>query len=327
MHRSGIVFAYRYDRRVLEARTVAHILRVFRSKKSRMLVLLSLLWWIARVWRRSTRAAGAHDRRFRIEPDRPIRSRTKPAWVRQEIIRLKAWSPSMGCRQIAETFNRQFARRGESVGKTFVSGVLRASSYEIADLRRRTKRRIPRPQPRNRTWALDMTGNTDLSGRQRMLLGVLDHGTRACLALEALTDKRSLRLLHILIGCFRAYGMPRAIRVDNEACFNSRLMRGALKLLGIRLQTTQPRCPWQNGRIERFFGIFKAKMHRIVAADFDELQRRLLEFRAWYNHVRPHQHLHGRTPAEAWKGAARSTSDPEFYSSWDGLLTGWYFPG
>ena len=181
MHRSEIAFAYRYDRRVLEARTVAPILRVFRSKNSRMLVLLSLLWWIARVWRRSPQAAGAHDRRLRIEPDRPIRSRTKPAWVRQEIIRLKACSPGMGCRQIAETFNRQFARRGESVGKTFVSGLLRASAYEIADLRRRTKHRIPRPQPRNRIWALDMTGNTDLSGRQRMLLGVLDHGTRACL--------------------------------------------------------------------------------------------------------------------------------------------------
>ena len=145
-------------------------------------------------------------------------------------------------------------------------------------------------------------------------------------ALEALTDKRSLRLLHILIGCFRAYGMPRAIQVDNETCFNSRLMRGALKLLGIHLQTTQPRCPWQSGRIERFFGTFKAKMHRIVVADFDELQRRLLEFRAWYNHVRPHHHLYGRTPAEAWKGADRSIAAPEFYSAWDGLLTGWYFP-
>jgi transposase InsO family protein len=247
-------------------------------------------------------------------------------WVRQEIIRLRAWSPGMSCRTIATTFNRQFAYRGETVGKTFVSNVLKASAYEIADLRKRVKRRIPKPQPRNRTWALDMTGQTDLDGRQRLLLGVLDHGTRACLALTALTDKRSIRLLHMLVGCFLAYGLPRTIRVDNEACFNSRLMRGALALLGIRLQTTPLRCPWQNGRIERFFGTLKSKMNRIAVADFEDLQVRLGKFRNWYNHVRPHQHLDGRTPAEAWEGVGCSTREPEFFSEWDGVLTGWYFP-
>jgi putative transposase len=279
-----------------------------------------------RIWRRRTRRAGTPCRHCTTEPGQPRRSRPKPAWVRQEIIRLKAWSPDMGCRQIALTFNRQFERRGETVGKTFVAGVLRASAYEIADLRRRIKHRIPKPLPRNRTWALDLTGNTDSSSRQRMILGVLDHGTRACLALTALTDKRSLRLLHILIGCFRKYGLPRTIRVDNEACFNSRLMRGALTLLDVRLQATQPHCPWQNGRIERFFGTFKAKMNQIMVADAMELRLRLGEFRTWYNHIRPHQHLGGRTPAEAWNGICRSMAEPKFYSTWDGLLTGWYFP-
>jgi hypothetical protein len=52
----------------------------------------------------------------------------------------------------------------------------------------------------------------------------------------------------------------------------------------------------------------------------------LVEFRAWYNHARHHQHLHGRTPAEAWGIMAKATGKPCFVSVWEGRLTGWFFP-
>ncbi|WP_153242690.1 integrase core domain-containing protein, partial [Frateuria defendens] len=90
-----------------------------------------------------------------------------------------------------------------------------------------------------------------------------------------------------LVIAFRRFGVPRAIRVDNEACFNSRLMKAALTLLGIRLQTIDLHCPWQNGRIERFFGTLKHHLDRIAIVDKDELRTKLIEFRAWYNHARP----------------------------------------
>jgi len=253
-------------------------------------------------------------------------SRPKPAWARTELIRLRAWSPDAGCRVIAEIFNRQFAERGVTVGKTYVAGVLRQSKYDIALLRRTVKHRIPKPLARNRTWALDLTGKTDLTGRQHILLGLLDHGTRACLELAALPDKRSLTILRAIISAFRRYGLPAHIRVDNEICLNSRLMRGALGLLGVRLQTIELHCPWQNGRIERFFGTLKQKLDAIAVADARELAIKLSTFRAWYNHVRPHQHLLGRTPAEAWAGRGKSFGTPELFSAWEGRLTGWLFP-
>jgi hypothetical protein len=51
-------------------------------------------------------------------------------------------------------------------------------------------------------------------------------------------------------------------------------------LLGIRLQTTDLHCPWQNGRIERFFSTLKAGLDRIVVAYRDELRIKRIEFRA-----------------------------------------------
>lgn len=296
-----------------------------------MLILLLLLLLIGTGLSSRIQRHGAHPCRgghgapcLPTSPQAP--SQPKPAWVRAELIRLKAWSPNAGCRVIAEIFNRQFAERGVTVGKTYVAGVLRQSKYDIVLLRRTVKHRIPRPLARNRTWALDLTGKTDLTGRQHMLLGLLDHGTRACLDLVALPDKRSLTILRTIIPAFQRYGLPARIRVDNEICFNSRLMRGVLVLLGVHLQTIELHCPWQNGRIERFFGTLKQKLDAISVADGNELALKLSAFRAWYNHVRPHQHLLGRTPGEVWAGRTKSLGTPERFSAWEGRLTGWFLP-
>lgn len=281
-----------------------------------MLLFLLLLFLMAVRLLRPTRRHGTGGR-WHNGHDTPslaapcvVRSQPKPPWVRAELIRLKAWSPELGCRVIAEIFNRQFAERRVSVGETYVAGVLRGSKSDIAYLRRTIKHRIPRPLPRNRTWALDLTGKTDLTGQQHMLLGLLDHGTRACLELAVLPDKRSLTILKAIISAFRRYGLPTRLRVDNEICLNSRLMRGALALLGVRLQTTELHCPWQNGRIERFFGTLKQKLDTITVADGPALTLQLGAFRVWYNHVRPHQHLFGRTPAEALEQSKQGIGCP-----------------
>jgi len=239
---------------------------------------------------------------------------------------MKALSPDLGCRTLAECFNRQFGERGESVSKSFVATVLRQSRAEVIHLRRTLKHRVPRPMPRNRVWALDLTGKGDVSGRQHMILGMIDHGSRACLRLTALPDKRSITLLRELVAAFRQFGIPHHIRVDNEACFNAAAMKTALALLGIRLQTIDMHCPWQNGRIERFFGTFKRCLDGIAIQGQHELRAKLVEFRCWYNHVRPHQHLGGHTPAEVWEGHKKSTRPPRWFEAWDGHITGWHFP-
>jgi transposase InsO family protein len=296
------------------------------------------LWMVCWLWQRVMglmRVARHMPRGHRhgsnadnIAPARHARNRPKPPWVRHEVIRLRAWSPELSSRNLVEVFNRQFAERGVSVGRTHVATTLRGATADIVHLRRTHKNRVPKAMPRNRVWALDLTGKADLSGRQRMVLGLFDHGTRACLRLSVLTDKRSITVIAELLIAFRRFGLPKRLRVDNEACFNSHLMRSALALLGVRLQTTELHCPWQNGRIERFFGTFKQPLDRITIADADDLRCKLIEFRAWYNHVRTHQHLHlhGHTPTEAWDGRANSIRRPQWFEVWEGRITGWFFP-
>lgn len=109
--------------------------------------------------------------------------------------------------------------------------------------------------------------------------------------------------------------------------FCSRLFDQALDKLNIRHQCIDKGCPWQNGRIERLFGTFKERINLLWFCNAEQLAGLLPQFSFWYNHVRVHQHLEGRTPAEAWgKTCYDPTKEPLFFNAWDGLLTGYYFP-
>lgn len=258
----------------------------------------------------------------------PGRSRRKPEWVRREVIHLAALLGEPSCRTIAGIFNRRFAHaRKTTVGKTFVHDLLRERRYEIAFAKRRIKNAKPRPVPKNLVWAMDLTGKTDGMGALHYVLGILDHGSRANLSLLALANKSSFTLLGHLFLAIGRFGKPRALRTDNESVFTSRLFRLALLALGIRHQRTDPGCPWQNGRIERFFGTLKEKLDRLAVDSLDALHQALGEFRFFYNHVRVHQNLGGATPAEAWSGVEpfkAPVRDEWWFEAWDGLLQGYY---
>lgn len=262
-------------------------------------------------------------------PKTPFRSQRKPEWVRREIIRLKALMREAGtCRAIEKSFNRRFAeKKNMTVGRTFVNELIRRHHYQIEQKRRSIKNAKPKAVPRHLIWGLDFTGKTTLDGTTRMVLAILEHACRATLWLEALPSKCSQTLILKLIEAIKRYGKPRIIRTDNEAVFTSKAFRLALFVLGIRHQRTDPHCPWQNGRGERFFGTLKAKLDRLAVDSFDALNQALTEFRFFYNHVRPHQNLGGRTPAEAWAGIdpyATKIRGEYWFEAWDGLLCGYY---
>lgn len=227
----------------------------------------------------------------------------KPRWVRDELIRLKALMPHAGCRTIMHTFNRRFAvRRQMTVGKTYVADTMRRQQHTILYLRRKLKHRVPRPVPRNLIWGMDLLTRTDTNGRQHLALAIVDHASRAGLCVQRLTDKSAWTIWRYLVTACRQYGCPNVLRTDNEAVFTSRALRFALHLLGIRLQHSEPGCPWQNGRVERLIGTVKWLLAQHPLDDAASLDRALAQTRYVYNHLRPHHHLQGRTPAEVWAG-------------------------
>jgi transposase InsO family protein len=234
----------------------------------------------------------------------------------------------VGCRKIADTFNHLYAHRGETVGHSFVAMLVKSEAEKIVRLRREIKHRKPERSPRNLIWALDLTFLPG-EAEPRAVFGLVDHGSRLCLSLRELRDRSTIGVLRLLLDAFETVGRPKALCTGNEPAFTSRLFRFALWLLGIRHQRTAPHCPWQNGRIERLFRTLKEQL----LGWFDDvggpadLGEDLAPVRAWYNHLRPHQHLDGLTPAMAWTGRTpTSRGTPCLVSLWNGRLSGYFFP-
>ena len=99
----------------------------------------------------------------------------------------------------------------------------------------------------------------------------------------------------------------------------------ALKLAGIKQQFSEVACPWQNGRVERLIGTLKERINKLTVYNRKQLNLRLPDFIHWYNVVRPHSHLDGRTPMEVWHGVNVFTQGYKrchHYEKWGGLLTG-----
>lgn len=255
------------------------------------------------------------------------RSQPKPAWVKYEVLRLTALSGD-GCRKVAMLFNRlHAATRKMTVSKSFVHYTLLKHRYELEVLRRKLKHRPPRYVPKNGIWAMDMTGKGNTCGDVHSIIGIEDHGSRKLLSLEVLDRKNAWTLLGHLFLAIGRYGMPRALRTDNDAVFHSKVFRLGCALAGIRQQFTIPGCPWMNGRIERLFGTLKRNLDRIKVEERDALAHLLDGFRFWYNAVRPHQNLHGLTPDEAWHGKNPYAKNPVSvfgFDTWDGMLKGFY---
>jgi transposase InsO family protein len=257
-------------------------------------------------------------------PAKPPRNARKPLWVIEEVLRLRALS-GRGCLKIAEMFNRRHADDGMSVGKTFVAETIKKQAYQLLMLKRQIRNAKPKAVANNLIWGIDLT-EVRLGKTALPVPGMIDHGSRACLGLQRLVDLSTIGVLEVLLAAMKKFGKPKVIRSDNGSVFTSRLFGWALAFLGIRHQRTELFMPWQNGRIERFFGTFKAAIGQVVIPHIHALQPGLNEFRFFYNHIRPHTAIGGTTPAEACSKSEKPKTAPIWFEAWDGVLTGDYYP-
>jgi putative transposase len=212
-----------------------------------------------------------------------------------------------------------------TVSKSYVGSVTLKNKHAIYLKRRELKSKLAKNYPANQIWSIDLTTLTDEHKHQNIVFGIIDCGTRANLLLKRLINKNSSTLIFQILETIQKYGKPAKIRTDNEPVFTSFLFSTHLRLLRIKHQLTEVACPWMNGRIERFFGTLKYSIKNIMIKSA-ELDTRLMEFRFYYNHVRPHQNLKGKTPVEVWsKRLPDYKKTPQEISLWQGVLVGYYW--
>ena len=120
---------------------------------------------------------------------------------------------------------------------------------------------------------------------------------------EVLPDEKALTAIGFLrraLAFFCRYGIRvERVLTDNGSPYVSRAFRRALRLVGVRHSRTRPYRPQTNGKVERWIRtVLSESLYLQVFTSSDHRRRALDRFSAWYNELRPHLGIGGRTPRQ-----------------------------
>jgi len=130
----------------------------------------------------------------------------------------------------------------------------------------------------------------------------IDDATRLVYA-ELLPDEKqgtTTRFTLRALRWFAGQGVPvRRILSDNGSPYRSRLFARTLRRLGVKHSRTRPYRPQTNGKAERWIRtVLSECLYLEVFADSQERRLALDRFIGYYNGVRPHLGIDGRTPRQ-----------------------------
>jgi putative transposase len=173
----------------------------------------------------------------------------------------------------------------------------------------------------NEVWTVDFKGWWRARDGQRCEpLTVRDAFSRYVLAVKVLQTPAMEAVRVVFEQLFRRYGIPAYIQVDNGNPFiNVRARGGLTKLsawwvsLGIKLIRSRPGCPQDNGAHERMHRDISEDLQAFPAGSAAAEQRACDRWRQEFNHVRPHDALGGKTPADVYKPSERRSARPSRY--------------
>jgi transposase InsO family protein len=241
--------------------------------------------------------------------------RTPPA-IEGRIVAAKRRYPSWGPRKILALLQRRSPEVAWPARST-VGDILKRHGLVVPRRRRRERVHTSRsplqpPSEPNDLWCTDFKGYR-MSGLSERLepftLG--DAFSRYSLACTLVDAPSTEEVWPIFERTFREYGLPRRIRSDNGPPFASGGLGGLSQLsvrfihLGIRPEWITPGKPQQNGMLERFHLTLELEAMDPPAMTACFQERVLRRFRRRFNHVRPHEALGDRTPAEVYQPSPR----------------------
>ena len=155
-----------------------------------------------------------------------------------------------------------------------------------------------RPERKDHVWAWDFIHDRTRDGRPLKWLSIVDEFTRECLALEVNRSIKAEDVVDVLIDLFKGRGAPRHIRSDNGPEFIAEAIRRWLQRSCVETLYIEPGAPWENGYAEAFQSRLRDELLNVEEfTNVREAKVLAFEYKADYNHCRPHSALGYRTPA------------------------------
>jgi transposase InsO family protein len=241
-----------------------------------------------------------------------------------EVVRLRAERPRWGPKKLRAVLLRQFDASHVPSVRTIARIVDRAGLVVPQRVRHPELRDRPAGAPDvsvkapNDLWTVDFKGWwRSHDGDRCEPLTVRDAFSRYLLCAKLMPSTATDHVRAAFERLFEQFGLPAAIQADNGTPFASTRARGGLTALsawwvslGIRFVRGRPSHPEDNGAHER--------MHFDLRFDVEDKRARTVNRQqhlldAWlhdFNHVRPHEALGQRTPAQVYVRSTRPLRAP-----------------
>jgi transposase InsO family protein len=257
--------------------------------------------WLRRYEKHGLAGLQEHSRRPECSPGR---TDTK---VEEQVVELRRRWPDWGARKIGKKLEEAGVRLPAStVHRIF----LRYNLVREQDRRTEAVKRFEREAP-NQLWQMDFKGPKGWNEAVGPLT-VLDDHSRYVTALERTGSTRAEGVQEALEKAFCECGVPDEMLMDHGTpWWNGQGYRGWSKLTvwlmnqDIELHWSGVRHPQTQGKVERFHGSMVAALLRRGRPAEGQRQTWLDQFRYEHNHLRPHEALHMKTPAQLWQKSGR----------------------
>ncbi|MCO6431942.1 MAG: DDE-type integrase/transposase/recombinase [Deltaproteobacteria bacterium] len=204
--------------------------------------------------------------------------------------------------------------RGVAVTVTTANRIIKRNGLlVIEDRHKPALQRFARENP-NELWQMDFKGPMGRGAAKCEPLTMLDDCSRYALEASPVKTKQTAEVQVALARIFSKYGLPDAILMDHGVpWYNMSNQHGLTKLAvwlmkqDIKLLFSGISHPQTQGKLERFHRtLAHAVRHKGTPRKFQEWRKILPRILYTYNHIRPHESLRMRTPAEFYKPSARA---------------------
>jgi transposase InsO family protein len=234
--------------------------------------------------------------------------------------------------QAIVALRRELEQAGHDAGAQTIAYHLAQSRQEVPSLStisrilRREGLIAPQPQKRprcslirfeaqlpNELWQADITAWRLKGGQVAEILNLIDDHSRLFLACEAYERVKAADVVSSFHKAAALHGLPASLLSDNAAVFvgsyrgGKVLLESELERLGVQFKNSRPYHPQTCGKVERLHQTLKRYLAKQAPArTLSELQEQLDAFAHYYNDIRPHRALEGRTPLQAYSARLRA---------------------
>lgn len=289
---------YVVDAVLLEGRSAREVAAAHEISKSWIYVLIERF-----------RAGGYEALEPRSKRPRSCSHQTPPGTVERILgLRLELAAEGHDCGPV--TIAHHLEQAGLAVPSTgTIWRILKREGLIIAQPQKRPRSSLIRFEADlpNEMWQTDITHWQLADGEHAEILNVIDDHSRLFICSHAYSYVKARDVVESFQRAAELHGLPAALLSDNGAVFTGTARNGKVALqteleqLGVAAKNSRPYHPQTCGKIERLHQTLKRYLDKQPpAATLKDLQAQLDAFVHYYNHIRPHRALEGRTPLQAY---------------------------